>query len=622
MPIELKSSDYKRQADGSVTLSVVLDKDQVECCVCLSAMSSKIYRCRGTSNPRSSGETKIVCHNICAQCEWQMRRMKQDNGKRKKMQCPICKIRGEFVRNRPLERQLHELSKPCRHAASGCSQRFFPWDDTRSVHEDHLCLYQSVDCPFCYQSIPGGRGNFIEHVLRSTNSDSHEEAAQFPMDWASENDEVGGLELASAEYVDEESSPQAVPEEAQRAASSNPIDEEKECHRDEEHHRVHSTPNRGSGAHRVPGCAVAFHRSAECPDMNQLGEWVLRRDRNEFAVSHDLGVTLCAIAPTQAVPCWKVYVLSINPRHGMRGNSRIYLQHFDYDLMREYKEKEAECGLNVPFLSRPTTSTVMMPLSRLHPTSLRKLFRSYPATNPLLERVRWAKTRKSVANPLRPDFEMKDDGDGDHDDEMEDADRHRNHNGNDSEKANAAQPSSSRMDQDDDLETDCPSDLEEFEPEQFSGQSPCSDIQCASIFAGMAGFGQREVANLCVRLFTLEESFKVGAIIDARDFTGEWFEAEILAVQDSNGVIFQDIESASDECLEIRRSKIHYLGYSASYDEWLDVDTDSQRIAQRGTFTIGPNLRAIRKNSNVLSQQRQQRQMFIRHREVPELENQ
>ena len=65
MPIELKSSGYKRSSDGSVTLSVTLDKDQVECCVCLSAMSSKIYRCRGSANPRSDGRTKIVCHNIC-----------------------------------------------------------------------------------------------------------------------------------------------------------------------------------------------------------------------------------------------------------------------------------------------------------------------------------------------------------------------------------------------------------------------------------------------------------------------------------------------------------------------------------------------------------------------------
>eukprot|EP01084_Bolivina_argentea_P022543 41896_1 len=48
--IKLESTGYERQNDGSVTLSVQLDKDQVECCVCLSSMTDKIYRCRGNRN--------------------------------------------------------------------------------------------------------------------------------------------------------------------------------------------------------------------------------------------------------------------------------------------------------------------------------------------------------------------------------------------------------------------------------------------------------------------------------------------------------------------------------------------------------------------------------------------
>ena len=49
--------------------------------------------------------------------------------------------------------------------------------------------------------------------------------------------------------------------------------------------------------------------------------------------------------------------------------------------------------------------------------------------------------------------------------------------------------------------------------------------------------------------------------------------------------------------LSVRCVRIHYLGYSGNYDEWLNVDTDSHRMAQRGTFTVGADLRAVRKNT-------------------------
>lgn len=144
------------------------------------------------------------------------------------------------------------------------------------------------------------------------------------------------------------------------------------------------------------------------------------------------------------------------------------------------------------------------------------------------------------------------------------------------------------------------SDLDEYEPAEFFGQSPCSQIQCGFIYGGSWQFGGKEVGNLCVRVFTLEESFKVGAVIDARDFTGKWYQAEVIAVQDEEGAEHQNLDCDADDYLDIRRAKIHYLGYSQNYDEWLNVDTDSHRIAQRGTFTIGPDLRAIRRNTTNL----------------------
>ena len=635
LPIELKSTGFKRSADGSVTLSVVLDKDQVECCVCLSAMSGQIYRCRGSANPRS-GRSKIVCHNICAKCEWTMRRMKEDNGKHKKMQCPICKIRGDFVRNRALERQLLKLSLPCKHAAVGCSQRFFPWDDTRNVHEKYLCPFGPVDCPFCYQSIPGGRTNFIEHLLRSTmeepmqrneamsgddmeqqnvsrnqleqliemEDDSEADRDEQPrngMDWNSGNsgnelnEEIGGL--ASAEYVDDDSV-RSIP--ANRSAVDQPLpsseemtaeQEEKECPHEQRGQRNQdgSAMDSGCNGHcKVPGCSLAFHRAADCRDMDQMGQWIIRRDRNEFIVCYALGVVVCSIAPSEDHPVWRMYVISINPRHQMAGNSRIYLQHFDYDLMRQYKEKEAGAGPFASYLSQPTTSTVMIGMGRLHPSALRKRFGSYPAINPFLKKVSWTKTRKSLVSPIP---ESKED-DHDDDDEMEDVtspmeprpkpnalfNRRQsvnlmmNSNHNDDEKMSMntnpnpemeTEIQNEHMDQDDDdddddvhLESETDSDLEEYRPELFSGRSPCSDIQCATICGGMARYGQREIQNLCIRLFALEESLKVGAIVDCRDFTGDWFEAEILAVQDSHGTIFKEIENVRDECLEIRRAKV------------------------------------------------------------------
>lgn len=50
--------------------------------------------------------------------------------------------------------------------------------------------------------------------------------------------------------------------------------------------------------------------------------------------------------------------------------------------------------------------------------------------------------------------------------------------------------------------------------------------------------------------------------------------------------------------LTVRRIRVHYLGYSEKYDEWLCVDSDSHRMAQRGTYTVGADLRAAKKNRN------------------------
>ena len=51
----------------------------------------------------------------------------------------------------------------------------------------------------------------------------------------------------------------------------------------------------------------------------------------------------------------------------------------------------------------------------------------------------------------------------------------------------------------------------------------------------------------------------MGAIIDARDFMGKWYEAEIIAVQDWNGNMFHTLDNDNNDFLEIRKAKIQII---------------------------------------------------------------
>jgi len=708
-PIQLRSTGYQRQSDGSVTLSVTLDKDQVECCVCLSAMTGKIYRCRGNGPSQSQSDgsgKKTVCHNICAQCQWQMRRMKSGNGHTKEMQCPICKVKGAFVRNRALERQLTELSQQCVNGKHGCSMRFFPWDDRQKLHEKHLCAYHPVDCPFCYQSIPGGRVNFVEHLAKSSRPQSahsrthrhrgHRSQQRVPSQsqraMLSSNASPEYLNLDSPQMVDDEDhdididdddqsmlsqgdgpsdavqplsssdreSASGSGDDAASASDQQPehgqiIDiesgpeedreqimlledeeEEKEPiqHQLDDDEKMAADSASGQKAEAVPPCLMEWHRSKETLDLTQSERNVIGSQSNEFVVNYNLGIVSCFVAPTDDCPCWKVFALSIAPRHGLGGNSRVYVQYLDDDVMNQFVAKEQSMGLVTQCLSRPVTNTLVLTLGRLHPTSMRKRFGSYPERNPFLssaakeeeEENLAAAKRKRMFSP-RPECEMKDDGEMNEEEEDVATDSNLNHNHRrrmqSQLQSQSREHGDTKMDTDDPDTVDLPesdgddkvndgndvdddddsttgSDLDEYEPAEFFGQSPCSQIQCGFIYGGNGQFGQKEVDNLCVRVFTLEESFKVGAVIDARDFTGKWYQAEVIAVQDAEGAEHQNLDCDADDYLDIRRAKIHYLGYSQNYDEWLNVDTDSHRIAQRGTFTIGPDLRAIRRNTTNL----------------------
>jgi len=147
-------NNFSVDSDGKVSMRVTLDRDQVECCVCYSPMTGAIYRCRSTSN---------IAHNLCSDCEWQIRRIKENNGHVKPPRCPLCKAQGHFIRNVELEGQLGQLSDPCENAKFGCQKRFFRWN--KDGQREHLscCLFETAKCPICNDMIQGVQA-FEEHL--------------------------------------------------------------------------------------------------------------------------------------------------------------------------------------------------------------------------------------------------------------------------------------------------------------------------------------------------------------------------------------------------------------------------------------------------------------------------
>jgi hypothetical protein len=431
--------------DGNLickTANISLDKDQYECCVCLTSMTDMIFKCN----------SKGISHNICGDCEWQLRRMKSGLQHTKTPQCPICKTEGLFKRNKSLQKKLRAVSLGCKNAQQGCPFRFFPWDDTRKDHYK-ACMYEPVNCVFCNQDIPGGRVNFVTHLMKS-----------------------------SADKKD--------------AASD-------------------------SSSSLIPPCQTIFHETSMVPDQaNKTASFRLIRGQNSFAVNFNQGIVLCFLSPENTDNlCWKCYPISISPRHENAGNNRVYLHYFCEEEIEKYLEFEKKMGLHAQHLQKPMMKKLTLSVGRLFP--------SYFKNNT-----------------------SKDDDDHEYD----------VHN-------------------------------------KYLASSPCTPIQIGFIYGGQKDT-EFYINRLKCRMYTLEESFKVGAIIDARDFTGKWFQAEIMEVVDMERKDVSKKARNDSHILEVRRAKIHYLGYSSKYDEWLNVDTDSHRIAHRGTFTTGPDLRAIRRHAH------------------------
>ena len=90
-PFRLDESEQITQDEhGTISVTMKLDRDQVECCVCYNSMTGAIYRCQQPGK---------VSHNVCFDCEWQIRRLKENTGHVKPQRCPVCKLEGRLIRN-------------------------------------------------------------------------------------------------------------------------------------------------------------------------------------------------------------------------------------------------------------------------------------------------------------------------------------------------------------------------------------------------------------------------------------------------------------------------------------------------------------------------------------------
>jgi len=407
--LRLRSNDYQLGADGSVTLQVTLDKDQVECCVCYSAMTDKIFRCSGSGT---------VAHNVCIDCEWEIRRTKSENGHTKIPQCPVCKSPGYFSRNKVLELHLREFSFSCTRAKKGCNKRFFPWDPDAFAKHNETCLFAPICCPFCKTQVPNGRRGLFTHLATP-----HQENG------CRINFKVAVLETE--------------PDSKHQAFELNVED--------------------------------TIVRSTGCNSFII----VLRPVKNYF---------------------FKVICIAASESYGLMGNNQLYLSYTRAEDYKKYKNNGLKTG------QLPTSQSLTLAMTRL-PNMIED------ADNDISTVIR---TGYIGMGPYQADTES----------------------------------------------------IAENEPKP-------------------------DMNRLRVRVWTLRSSLVVGSVVDARDFTGRWYEAEVLKiVRHGDSPAAPSVLMSKHGRCDI---KLHYLGYSSNYDEWISLDQDSHKIAQRGTFTVGPNLRTLRR---------------------------
>ncbi|ETO11437.1 hypothetical protein RFI_25941, partial [Reticulomyxa filosa] len=309
--IKLRSTGYTRTDDGSVILSVALDKDQIECIFCCTSAS--------------------VCWKK-KDLLLQNRRMKNANGHAKQIKCPICKTEGIFKRHRALERQLKEIYLPCQNHKLGCSEKFFPWDDIEREEHLKICMFGPVWCPFCLRSIPGGRSSFVSHLRKTeqviTTKDSNGN------DLMSQADLQNAKELR--EIIDVEN-------EENSNAMNNDIESEE--------HKQNAS------------------KLQSVEDLQKNNAFTVPRTEDSYYVNDEFGYVLIFLAPTVTDNIWKVYCISISPHHNISGNNRVYISYWDEKEFSRYDDIESHVGVLGEALLRPVQHQLIINMARLSPAS-------------------------------------------------------------------------------------------------------------------------------------------------------------------------------------------------------------------------------------------------------------
>jgi len=151
----LSDSDTMYQDEDTQNyVCIPIGKNEMECCICYEQLTGPIFNCCAVNH-------KV--HNICGECEWNLRRMKSRSGHTKKQKCPQCRIEGKFMRNDCLEGQIREFTKPCPNHSQGCTKRFSPWDHDLIKEHMNECRFEEISCPICEQKIDGCN-SFLNHI--------------------------------------------------------------------------------------------------------------------------------------------------------------------------------------------------------------------------------------------------------------------------------------------------------------------------------------------------------------------------------------------------------------------------------------------------------------------------
>lgn len=121
-------SDIKTDSDGVITLTVVIDKDSINCPVCYETLGN------------NAGGSIVTCangHHTCEQCI-----IKSDN-----LRCPVCRDIFIFLDHK-LTETFRVLTQTCKHI--GCNHRYMSYDMKKHVAE---CEHAPVSCNWCNELV-------------------------------------------------------------------------------------------------------------------------------------------------------------------------------------------------------------------------------------------------------------------------------------------------------------------------------------------------------------------------------------------------------------------------------------------------------------------------------------